>query len=74
MRDGECSRRGFNLFAGEDLAVFQALLRGEFNISGFQNKHLVQWLQKAGAPGFLAAQLLARPWADQKDRLSLQAL
>ncbi len=48
VRNGERSLRGFNLFAGEDLDVFQTLLRGEFNISGFQNKHLAQRLQKAG--------------------------
>jgi len=48
VRDGERSLRGFNLFAGEDLNLFQTLLRGEFNISGFQNKHLAQHLQKAG--------------------------
>lgn len=47
VRDGERSLRGFNLFAGDDLDVFQTLLRGEFNISGFQNKHLAQRLQKA---------------------------
>ena len=29
------------------MAVFQALLRGEFNISGFKNKDLAQRLQKA---------------------------
>jgi len=48
VREGERSLRGFNLFAGDDLDVFQTLLRGEFNISGFQNKDLAQRLQKAG--------------------------
>jgi hypothetical protein len=48
VREGERSLRGFNLFAGDDLDVFQTLVRGEFNISGFQNKHLAQRLQKAG--------------------------
>jgi hypothetical protein len=48
VREGERSLRGFNLFAGDDLDVFQALLRGEFNISGFQNRDLAQRLQKAG--------------------------
>jgi len=47
-REGERSLRGFNLFAGDDLDLFQTLLRGEFNISGFQNKDLAQRLQKAG--------------------------
>jgi hypothetical protein len=31
VREGEHSLRGFNLFAGDDLDVFQALLRGQFN-------------------------------------------
>jgi hypothetical protein len=48
VRDGNRSLRGFNLFAGADLDVFQTLVRGEFNISGFQNKHLAQRLQQAG--------------------------
>ena len=48
IREGDRSLRGFNLFAGEDLDVFQTLVRGEFNISGFKNKHLAQRLQKAG--------------------------
>jgi len=48
VREGERSLRGFNLFAGDDLDVFQTLLRGEFTISGFQNRDLAQRLQKAG--------------------------
>jgi len=39
--------RGFNLFAGDDMNEFQVLLRGEFSISGFQNKDMAQRLQKA---------------------------
>jgi hypothetical protein len=39
------SYRGFNLFDGDDLDLFEAVVRGEFNISGFSNrrirKHLV---------------------------------
>ncbi len=38
--EGERSYRGFNLFHGDDLDLFQTLLRGEFNISGFQAKSL----------------------------------
>ena len=48
VRKSERSLRGFNLFAGDDLDLFQTLLRGEFNISGFQNKDLAQRLHKAG--------------------------
>lgn len=39
-KDGERSCRGFNLFHGEDLDLFIAIVRGEFNIGGLQNKHL----------------------------------
>jgi hypothetical protein len=36
------------MFSGDDLDVFQTLSRGEFSISGFQNKDLAQRLHKAG--------------------------
>jgi len=36
--------KGFNLFAEEDTLLFRLLLRGEFAISGFTNKHLRQHL------------------------------
>lgn len=32
--------RGFNLFLGDDLDLFQVIIRGEFNISGFRNSDL----------------------------------
>jgi len=57
VREGDRSLRGFNLFAGADLDVFQTLLRGEFNISGFKNKHLAQLLTKAS---WQVSQLLKR--------------
>ena len=34
------SYRGFNLFDKQDLALFEAIVAGEFTISGFQNRHL----------------------------------
>jgi hypothetical protein len=34
------SYRGFNLFHGEDLDLFEAVIRGEFNISGFTGRRL----------------------------------
>jgi hypothetical protein len=40
VREDERSYAGFNLFHGEDLAVLTALVRGEFNISGFTNRRL----------------------------------
>lgn len=39
-REGDKTYRGFNLFHGADLDLFQAIFRGEFNISGFQNRNL----------------------------------
>jgi hypothetical protein len=34
------SHRGFNLFDGQDLGLFEAIVAGELTISGFQNRHL----------------------------------
>ena len=45
--DGRSSR-GFNLFDDEDLELCQALLRGEFTISGLRNRHLQGLLGKTG--------------------------
>jgi len=40
VREGERSYRGFNLFHGDDLNLFLALLRGEWTLSGFQARQL----------------------------------
>lgn len=40
VHEGDRSYRGFNLFHGDDLSLFQTILRGEFTISGFQASHL----------------------------------
>lgn len=48
VRQDERSLKGFNLFAGEDLDLFIALLRGEYNISGMKNRHLREQLGKKG--------------------------
>ena len=32
--------KGFNFFSSQDTLLLLSLLRGEFNITGFQNKHL----------------------------------
>jgi hypothetical protein len=37
--------KGFNFFAQEDLDLLQTIARGEFNISGFQNKNLRERLK-----------------------------
>ena len=39
------SYRGFNFFDDEDVQLFESLVRGEFNISGFQSKNLRHRLQ-----------------------------
>jgi hypothetical protein len=38
--DAHRSYRGFNLFHGDDLLIFQAINRGQINIRGFQNRDL----------------------------------
>ncbi len=38
--DGQRTYRGFNLFLDQDLKLFQGIVRGEFNIRGFQNRSL----------------------------------
>jgi len=40
VEENDRSYRGFNFFDPEDEELFEALGRGEFNISGFQNKDL----------------------------------
>ena len=48
--DNERSYSGFNLFDDEDQTLFETIARGEFNIRGFQNKHLRQHLcDRSGA-------------------------
>lgn len=38
--DGIRSYKGFNIFHGDDLDLFRIIIRGEFNISGFQNRNI----------------------------------
>jgi hypothetical protein len=40
VHEGDRTYRGFNLFHGDDLDLFRALLQGHFNISGFTNRQL----------------------------------
>ena len=40
VRDEARSYRGFNLFDGVDLDLFEAIAQGEFMISGFRNRNL----------------------------------
>lgn len=46
VHDGKRSHRGLNLFDGDDLLLFEGLVRGEFHISGFRNRDLQQILAK----------------------------
>lgn len=46
VHDGRRTHRGFNLFDGDDLKLFETLLRGEYTLRGFQNRHLQQLLGK----------------------------
>jgi hypothetical protein len=50
VRDANRTYRGFNLFDAEDLRLFEVLLRGEFNISGFRNRTLRTHLTSKTAP------------------------
>jgi hypothetical protein len=50
VRHGDRTVPGFNLFHGDDAALFEALLRGEFNISGLTCRRLRSVLpDKTGA-------------------------
>lgn len=51
-RADQRSYRGFNMFHGDDLELFRAIIRGEFNISGFRNCEL-----KALMPGKNSGQI-----------------
>jgi len=57
VRENQRSFRGFNLFHGADLDLFQALVRGQFAISGLRNPDLQQRL---GASGGQVSRLLKR--------------
>jgi len=45
-REGDRTYRGFNLFDGEDRLLFEAIVGGQFNISGFTNRNLRTLLPK----------------------------
>lgn len=50
VRDGGRTHRGFNLFHGDDLKLIRAVGRGEFTISGFQNRALQAILPGKNGP------------------------
>ena len=47
--DGQRTYRGFNLFLSQDLKLFEGIVRGEFNIRGFQNRSLRAILPETSA-------------------------
>lgn len=60
VRQKDRPYRGFNLFAGHDLALLQVLARGEFTINGFRNKDLRRHLPlKSAAVSRCLRRLLA---------------
>ena len=75
VEENDRSYRGFNFFDPDDEELFEALGRGEFNISGFQNKDLRRRVKsKNTGPGFPPDETTAHPRPDQKDRKNLQVL
>jgi len=58
VKEDDRSYRGFNLFDGDDLELFSAIIRGEFNISGFSNKSLRKVIK--GKKGHQVSRLLER--------------
>jgi len=58
VKDGRRSYRGFNLFDDNDLELFSAVIRGEFNISGFSNRCLRKVIK--GKKGHQVSRLLKR--------------
>jgi hypothetical protein len=58
VRQQERSYAGFNLFDDSDQMLFATIARGEFNISGFQNKALRRYL--AGKTSGQVSRLLKR--------------
>ncbi len=50
VRQEDRSYRGFNLFNSDDLALFIALVRGEWQISGFRNASLRRVLSDRSGP------------------------
>jgi hypothetical protein len=58
VKEDDRSYRGFNLFDGDDLDLFTAIIRGEFNISGFSNRSLRKIIK--GKKGHQVSRLLKR--------------
>jgi len=44
VHEDDRSYRGFNLFHGDDLTLFESIIEGGFNISGFTSKNICKML------------------------------
>jgi hypothetical protein len=55
--DNNRNYKGFNFFSNDDLSILRAIVRGEFNINGFRNKHLRKLL---GFKGCKISRLIKR--------------
>ena len=60
-RDGGRGDRGFNFFAHEDIALFEAVLPGEHFLQGFRNSTLRAHLPVPKSPGQVS-RILKRLW------------
>jgi hypothetical protein len=58
VSDNGRSYRGFNLFDGDDLDLFEAVVRGEFNINGLSNRRIRKHL--AGKTAHQISRMLKR--------------
>src|SRR3984893_16222174 len=67
------SYRGF-IFDDNDQELFQSLIRGEFNIRGFQQKSTTSTPGQDQRPHLTTAQTPTGSWPDQEDRPNLQVL
>jgi hypothetical protein len=72
--DGQRTYRDINLFAEEDRAALEAIVRGEFNLSGFQSRHLEPPAWQDAFSGLAPSEATAYPRLDQENRANLQVL
>jgi len=74
-RDSNRTYRGFNLFHGDDLQLFLALVREEFNVSGFQNDAIRMHLPgKTPSTDLSLHQTARKTWPHQKNPKHMQVL
>ena len=75
VRENQRSYRGFNLFDEQDDLLLRVIARGEFNITGFQNKRLRAFPARLHQqPDLTPLETSAKPRPHQKGRPLLQIL